>query len=206
MRVDLNLATRPLVNRTPHFLLLLVLGVAAVALTAWNGVLLWSTRSEAREVSAERSRLEAQRIAVSERADDLRKRLRQVDQDELGERVAAANEVLGQRALSWSLLLRRLQETLPWKVKMRSIRTRVSEESVDLSLEIATPEQDFYLQFIDDLEASACFSGVYPKSEGKDEDGTVWEIPLELEYDPWCGEKRPESSEPRRRGRRSRRG
>ena len=51
MRVDVNLASRPLVNRLPHVILLVTLGLTAVGLTAWNAVLFWTTRKDAQAKS-----------------------------------------------------------------------------------------------------------------------------------------------------------
>jgi len=198
MRFDINLASRPLVNHLPHALLLGTLAAGVVVLGAWNLSLYLTTRSEARAVESQLDELESEERRLESRRAELLSTIEQANLDRLAARVAAANDVLSQRYLSWSLLLKRLQEETPWKLRIESIRTTVSQAEVSVTLNVVTREQESYLLFIDELEASPCFSDVYPESEEREEDGR-FSVTLEFEHDPWCGQAPPEILEERRR-------
>lgn len=187
MRIELNLASRPLVNHLPHLLLLGVLAAAALGLTAWNLTLHHRTRAEARAVESQLAALGQQEDRLEAQRAELLGRLRGVDLDWLSERTSAANTVLARRTLSWSVLLQRLQELLPWHAKLESIRTTVRSNVVSLTLEMKTREYENYLKFLDDLEDSTCFSNAYSSSETWDPEGE-FEVTIVVDHDPWCGE------------------
>jgi len=205
MRSSLNLATRPLLNTTPLFALLGALTVAAVGLSTWNAALYLSTRSEARAVESQLAELEEQERVLLERRVELTGRLQRTDLKALAERVDAANTVLAEKSVSWNLLLERLQELVPWRVRLDSIRTSVRKDSVGLALTLRTEKPDYYWDFIEKLEAHDCFSDVYPSQQTTLPDGEI-EVTLKLGHDPWCGDMDADAAQRQLRSRRSSRG
>lgn len=187
MRSELNLASRPLLNTTPLFVLLLSLATAAVALTAWNAALYLNTRAEARAVETQLAEIDRQERQLLSRRLELADRLRKTDLDALGRRVNAANIVLAEKSVSWTLLLDRLQELVPWRVRLDSIRTQIRKDGIGLQLDLRTEKHDYYWDFIDKLEAHPCFSDVYPSQQIDGEGGDL-EVTLQLSHDPWCGD------------------
>jgi hypothetical protein len=206
MRSHLNLATRPLLNTAPLYLILGTLAVLAAGLTAWNAALFLNTRSEARAVESQLAELDLQEQALLDRRVALGNRLRDTDLGALGDRVNAANIVLAEKSVSWGLLLERLQEVVPWRVRLDSIRTSVKKDAIGLALDLRTEKHDYYWDFIEKLEAHECFSDVYP-SQQTDLDGGEIEVILQLKHDPWCGEVAPNAPQRHvKAGRRSRGG
>lgn len=206
MKSQLNLASRPLLNTTPLFALLGALLLAAVGLSAWNAALYWNTRSEMAAVEAQLDEIEQREVALLARRVELTDRLRRTDLDELGARVEAANMVLAEKSISWNLLLDRLQELVPWRVRLDSIRTSMREDVVGLSLDLRTEKPDYYWDFIEKLEAHACFSDVYPSQQTDLASGEL-NVTLQLNHDPWCGEPNPGAAQRKVRSKRgSRRG
>jgi Tfp pilus assembly protein PilN len=202
MRSEINLATRPLVNTTPIILLLSALGAGAFGLTAWNLTLYLETRAEARAVESQLRAIRAEETALSERRIELTRRLQGTNLEELERRVDSANQVLSEKAVSWSLLLERLQEVLPWQVRLDSIRTSVGQRAIRLSLDLRTREPDYYWELIERLEGHPCFANVYPASQASEE-GEELEVTLQLDHDPWCGRERPAELEDTGRSRRA---
>jgi type IV pilus assembly protein PilN len=186
MRLDLNLASRPFVNRLPHVLLLSSLAAAAAGLTAWNVATVARSASEARAVKGQLSELSAEEDALRQRSAQLATSLRGVDLKPLQVRAQATNEVLAQKALRWSLLLERLEEVLPWKAALQSIQATVGKDGLVLTLKVRTQTQDELLDFLDALEASPCFSDAYPSTETVQKNGG-FESSIDVHHDPYCG-------------------
>ena len=186
MRLDLNLASRPFVNRTPQALLLVILLVGAVAATSWNVITVARSASEARAVEGRLAKLKAEEEELRAEGVRLHARLDDVDIKPLTIRAQAANDVLAQKALSWSLLLQRLEEVLPWKAALQSIRASVGADGVRLQLKVRARSQDEVLDFLDALEASPCFEDAYPLDEGG-ADSADFTATIDVAHDPYCG-------------------
>jgi type IV pilus assembly protein PilN len=203
MRLDLNLASRPFVNRLPQVLALSLLLAGAVGLTTWNVVTVARSASEAKAVEGELAELRAEEEGLRSRAAELTDSLRGVDLKPLEVRATATNEVLAQKALKWSLLLERLEELLPWKGALRTIQAQVSTDGLVLTLRVQTATQEELLEFLDALEASECFSDAYPADEST-KDG-AFEASVRVAHDPYCGHA-PEVPGVKARGSVTRRG
>jgi len=187
MRLAVNLSTAPFVNRLPQWLVLACLLAAALGLTTWNVARTIHGVLESHSVEAERTALKAERRDLEQRVAVLEKKLSAVDLAPLESRAAAANDVLAQKALSWSILLERLEELLPWNAALESVRTSVGRDGTRLSFDVRATSQAEALSFIDALEASDCFQDVYPTGERKNVQHEI-EMTLEALHDPWCGD------------------
>lgn len=188
MRIDLNLATRPIVNRTPHFVLLGVLGAAAVSLTTWNVAAIIGSRGAQRAVETQLADLDADERDLEARRAAAESRLATADLKPLTIRAEAANSVLAQKAVSWSLLLERLEELLPWNAALKQIGTSIGPKGVRLDLVVRAKTYDDALSVIESLESSPCFSDVYPTSEYDAKAARVdFEMSIDANHDPYCG-------------------
>jgi hypothetical protein len=201
VRFDVNVATRPFVNYLPHVLGLGTLAVAAVGLTAWNVGRYVSHRTEARAVAGQLAELDHRELALKGRRDTLARQVLAVDLVDLGKSVRVADSVLVEKSLTWATLLERLEDLLPWRVALHSVRTKVGPGGVTLSLDLQAEDQERYLLLIETLSASPCFSSVYPLAESRRDDGH-FDVKLEADYDPTCGQGRTAAAVPRggRRG------
>lgn len=186
MKLELNLATAPFVNRLPQALLLGALLAAAAGLVTWNVLTIVRSVTEARAVEGELAELAEEESRLKRRAESLARSLQGVDIKPIQTEATAANEVLAQKALRWSLLLERLEELLPWRAALESIQARVNRDGVTLDLRMRAEGQDEILEFIDTLEASPCFSEAYPSTEIELKDGG-FESTITVAHDPYCG-------------------
>ena len=109
--------------------------------------------------------------------------------------------VLSEKSVSWSLLLERLQEVVPWEVRLDLIRTATRKEGIGLSLDLTTSQPEYYWDFIERLEGHDCFADVYPSHQTDLPSGDI-EVTLQLIHDPWCGGENPNPVSERKRGRR----
>lgn len=186
MRLDLNLASEPFVNRTPQALLVGALFTAAAALTAWNVTTIVRSVSEAKAVEGQLASLKSEEERLKREGEALQQRLDRVDVRPLQLRAAAANEVLAEKALSWSLLLDRLEELLPWDAALRSVDASVGSAGVKLTMRVRARDQEQLLDLLDALEASPCFSEAYPGDEKPLGNGE-FDASVTVDHDPYCG-------------------
>lgn len=194
MRFEVNLATRPFVNHAPHLILLSLLLLVAVGLTTWNLALFLSTKSETRAVQAQLAAIEQEEERLQSSRRELTARLADVEIEELRAEVKAANTVLSERAVRWSELLARLQDLMPYKAALQSISTSVDRTGIRMSLEVRTPDQEYFLRTMELLQASPCFSSVYPSSA--DHRGGELVASIDAIYEPECGEETKQAAAP----------
>ena len=193
MRIDINLATRPFVNRTPQLSVVLALGVIALGCTAWNLRLVLKSRAATEAAATQRAEVASEEAALATRRKSAEARLSKADLRPLTLATEAANSVLAEKAVSWSLLLERLEEVLPWSAALQQVQTSIGADGgVKLSLRFRARRHDDALEFIETLEASPCFSDVYPSRDQEPRaPSTDFEMTLEANHDPFCGNPPP---------------
>jgi len=120
--LDFNLATRPFRNNTLVWAGYLILFVAAVGFSYWN---VSSYRYFDRELlakEAQQGNRVQQQIDLTARAEKVVTQVGGFDVKQIGRQTSKANEVIEWKAFSWTRLFNRLEEMLPYKVRMTSVR------------------------------------------------------------------------------------
>jgi Tfp pilus assembly protein PilN len=173
-----------------------------VGLTTWNAALFLRSQGEKRAVETQMRELADEDVTLKERRAAVQAELAGKDIEPLTTRVAAANSVLAQRAVSWTLLLERLEEVLPWSAALSSISTNMVKDGVRLNFAVRARTYEDALDFIDNLERSPCFSDAYPS--GEQEKDNEFQIEIEADHDPFCGQDPPGAPLVTARGRSSR--
>jgi hypothetical protein len=193
MRIDVNLASRPFVNRSPQLTVLVALGLAALGCTAWNAHLVLRSRAATRAAAAQREEVKREEEALEIRRASAEDRIAKADLPPLTRAAEAANSVLAQKAISWTLLLERLEEVLPWSAALQQVQTSIAiDGSVSLAIRFRARSHDEALAFIDALESSPCFSDVYPSQDSDPKSpSTDFEMMLDARHDPFCGSPPP---------------
>ncbi|BCR05767.1 fimbrial protein [Desulfuromonas versatilis] len=161
MKPTLNLASRTYLNRRAVNALYLILGIALVALLAWNGAAIFQSRSQGAQLRARLAELEQE--MASRRGSDAD--FSPAAQQQLHERIAFANEIILQDSFSWTGLLDRLEEVLPAGVRISEIQPDYKDSSLRL-VGLARNVGDMR-NFLDRLMQSAEFSDVYLLSQGR---------------------------------------
>jgi Tfp pilus assembly protein PilN len=116
-----NLAHEPFENRRPARRLGLVLGLAALGLTAWNVGTWWRTGAGAAERAHELDRLTVTTAEARERIATLETDLAAADLQRANAEALFLNERIDERAFSWNRLLDDLVEALPPGVRLRQL-------------------------------------------------------------------------------------
>jgi len=182
MRYDLNLAPRPFVNQAIAKTLLALLGLAALALTIVNAVILLSP-SDVAGGGEERIRAaEANLDEMLTYSQEVREALDNVDYSQLSTRIDYANGLIGQRALNWSRLFDRLEELTPERMRMLRISPTARGEGIVLGLLIEAQQNEQVRLFLRALEQSPYFLDVMPRNQAQNTDGSGLQWQLEMTY------------------------
>ena len=82
-----------------------------------------------------------------------------------------ANNVIAQRAFSWTALLTDLEATLPDNVRVTSVQPRVENGVVRVALNVEAANAEALALFMDALEERGTFSEVLPRGQVISEEG-----------------------------------
>lgn len=168
-RPPLNLASLPFRNeRLPGLLVALAL-FGLVALTARHAVLL-------RQILPSRTSERHGQIAeLEQRLAELRRQgadLRRPDPDKATlQRWTSVKDLVDRRAFAWTLLLERLEATLPRGVRLVSIAPAWEEGEVKLALQAVASSSEQGFAFVEALEERPEFEDVLPTTKTPTERG-----------------------------------
>jgi Tfp pilus assembly protein PilN len=155
-----NFATRPFYNERAAQLVLGVMALAVLALTLANAV-------EYSQLSGSESRLgssaaESEREAARLRAEATAIRTR-IDPRDLETVVVAAreaNDIIDQRAFSWTALFGQLESTLPADVRVKAVQPRLDKGTFSVTVVAQARTIQDLADFMDALEATGVFRDV----------------------------------------------
>jgi Tfp pilus assembly protein PilN len=160
-----NLASRPLLNTRPVWLVVAVAAFLSLVFLVLN-TRVWLTSSRALEEQILRlSQLEQdnERLIseVGQQAEDLNR----VPWKSLAARVNAVNAVIKEHEFSWIGLLDDIERVLPYDVRLTKITPKVDGDTVILSLTAIGRTREALLDFFDNLIEDPSFSDPTPSSE-----------------------------------------
>lgn len=166
MRERPNLAARPFVDRRPVLLASALLAGAALALSAVTVGEFVTARGEERALAVRLRELEQRRGEAAARARELDAELKSVRWKELERETATLRTIVAARNLSWSLLLRDLERSLPWDVRLVTVSPQVREGgSCEVTVVGYASGRAAWLALLGRLFASERFSNPIPVAE-----------------------------------------
>ena len=186
-----NLATRPFYN-DQAVRVALAIGVAlVVALTLFNMARIVTLNGRNAELAARAEASEARANALRERARKTRETLDSSDAALIQASAREANLLIERRAFSWTELFNRLEETLPADVRVGAVQPQVDNEGRMLIVATVYSRrvEDLAL-FIDQMEETGAFSGMLPRQDDREEDGTLRSV-IQGYYHPERAAKSP---------------
>jgi len=160
-----NLASDPLLNTRPVWLLTAAMVALAAGLLAVNLHLYFDAGHTTAELRERRAELEAERSRLLESVRADVERLDRVPWRKIRRRVAAYNRVLEQHAFSWTVLLADLGEALPRDVRLTRVSPKVEEGKVVLALGGVARSREAMLRFLENLIGDPRFAEPVPRSE-----------------------------------------
>jgi Tfp pilus assembly protein PilN len=165
-----NLATRPFYNERAVHLLLLVIGLLAVAATMFNVTRVVQLSRRDTRLATQASRDEASARDLQARAARLRASVDPRALETASVDARQANELIDRRTFSWIDLFNRLETTQPDDVRITSIRPKVDpKRGTVLTLTVVARSVEDVNLFIGNLDAAGVFKELEKKEEQIDE-------------------------------------
>jgi len=120
--LDLNLASRPMRNNTLLWVAHAALALAILGGTTWNVTAYVRHDRELEVLNAERNSFESRMSDLERRENAAQRGIGKYDLNDLNLRADKAGDVIERKALSWTRLFNRMEEVLPYEVRMGTIR------------------------------------------------------------------------------------
>jgi hypothetical protein len=163
--LQINLSTRPFYNERIVKIILITLLILGLGLSAFNLINFANLSSvesnlsaEARKAKKDAARLRAETLDVQ----DL------IDAEELEVVIQAsreATELVSRRSFSWSELLSLVERSLPGTVRLKSLRSRIEEDSFVVTFTVEARAVSGVASFIESLEDTGNFKNTSPIEE-----------------------------------------
>jgi Tfp pilus assembly protein PilN len=179
-----NLSTRPFYNERPVQIVLLALGLVALAATVFNvtRVIQLSGRDTQLASQAARDEAAAQELRRAATRDRGTVDLRSLERASSDAR--EANDLIDRRTFSWTELFNRFETTLPDDVRITAIQPKVdAKKGIVLTIVVAARGVDDVNQFLENLDATGAFVEVQAPDNRIDDQGQL-EATLKTVYKP----------------------
>jgi Tfp pilus assembly protein PilN len=169
MKLRLNLSTAPRENKRPFIAGAAVLGtLGALALVILSHAAYKSWRAN-RDIRVEISRLESNIRINQQKQHDLETYFQTPQAQQVLDRSAFLNSLIGQRSFPWTKIFMDLEQTLPPGVRVVTISPRLENGRAQVTLTVGASSDEARLRFLEALEKSKVFSKVQVKAEHRSE-------------------------------------
>ncbi len=168
-RLEINLSSNPFRDNIMFyafhgiFILLLIL---ATSFNVYYFVHYRALRSEMRTVLA----TSQQEISdLDKRAQQIRNIVSKKDIKDISEKSLFANDVILMRKFFWTDLFNKLEEVLPYTVKMQSIRPIFTDKGIEVRVDGLSKDLKSFFEFEKNLQNNANFANMRPENYRKPE-------------------------------------
>jgi hypothetical protein len=187
----INLSTRPFYNQRAVRAGLAALIVLALGLTLFNAFEIVRLQGQSRDSRETIARNDAQAADLREKARVIRLSIDRAKLDAVQIAASEANALIDRRTFSWTELLNQFEKTLPPDVRIAGVLPQSDEAGRRLvQISVFSRRIEDIEEFMDALEKTGAFSGVLPRSDQPDEEGTI-RTELQAFYTPQAAAGRP---------------
>ncbi|HEV3333048.1 MAG TPA: PilN domain-containing protein [Bryobacteraceae bacterium] len=184
MKIPINLASQPF--RRDRALLIASIAVSLLLVGTLGGLisLILLDRSQLADVRHDVNQLdkEIQRVTAQQAGFDAV--LRRPENTEVIERSVMLNELLYRKGISWTRILSDLEKTMPFNVRLMSVRPYVNKENqVTLDMQVGAETQGAVIEFLKALESSQLFeSPTAPSSQAPSQSEPLFRSRVVVNY------------------------
>jgi type IV pilus assembly protein PilN len=168
MNIPINLASQPF--RRDRAMLVASIAVSVLLAATLGGLisLYFVDRSQLADVRRDVDQINLESRQVSRQQAAIDAVLRRPENTEVLERSLLLNELLYRKGISWTRIFADLGKTLPYNVRVMTIRPFVNKDNkVTLDMQVGSESQASVIEFLKSLESSALFeSATVPSSQG----------------------------------------
>ncbi|PWU03738.1 MAG: hypothetical protein C5B51_18355 [Terriglobia bacterium] len=167
MKIPINLASQPFRRDRAMLVASIAVSLALVATLGGLISLILMDRSQLADVRHDVEQLNRQIRKVAQDQAGLDTVLRRPENTEVLERSVLLNELLYRKGISWTKILTDLGKTLPYNVRIMTIRPFVNKDNkVTLDMQVGSETQTAVIDFLKALESSPLFeSASVPASQ-----------------------------------------
>ncbi len=160
MKLRVNLSTEPLENTRPFLAGTALAGALAVlALVALSGAAYRSWRAN-RDMHLQISHDESEISAYLTQQQDLATFFKTSQAQQVLDRAAFLNSLIGQRSFPWTKLFMDIEQILPPGVRVISISPKLESGRAEITLSVGATSDENEIKFLKALEESRAFSNV----------------------------------------------
>lgn len=182
--LEINLAAEPFRNDLPLAALLLALAALAFGMTGWGSYAYVTAASTRAQLEGELSGHAERMAAMQKEQETLGGVLSKVDQETLASQAEFVAGILEQRNFSWTRLFNVLERTVPWNVRLSSVRPLFKAGAVQVNLTGVAQDMDALLDFQAALLHSPHFENIVPGDYQRDEGSERLEFVIAATYLP----------------------
>ncbi len=183
MRIELNLATRPLENQRRFYVLTGTSAVLLLLLAGIQGTIFFRDWWSGREVSKQTERLRAEVGRLETEQKKLEQELEQPRAQQVMERSHFLNSLLRHKGISWTLIFMDLEKLVPDRVQVASIRPEVLDSNrVRLEMMVTGESFGSLVEFLRRIEKSDKFGTPVLSIETPPDKDTSIKLALSVSY------------------------
>ncbi len=173
MKIPINLASQPFRRDRAMLAASVAVSLALVATLGGLVSLILLDRTQLADVRHDVDQLNRQIRKVAQDQAGLDGVLRRPENTEVLERSVLLNELLYRKGISWTRILTDLGTTLPYNVRIMSIRPFVNKDNkITLDMQVGAETQGAVIEFLKALESSSLFESASVPS---------WQAPTQTE-------------------------
>ncbi|MEW5805804.1 MAG: hypothetical protein AB1756_00360 [Acidobacteriota bacterium] len=171
-RLEINLASNPFRNNMMFCLFHGMLIFLLLVITTLNIYFFMHFRTLRGEITGVLSTSQDEVNNLEKRAQRIKDIISKKDTREITEEAIFANDIILMRKFFWTDLFNKLEEVMPYSIRMQSIRPIFKERGIEVRVDGLAKDLKSFFEFEKNLQASPSFSRVRPESyrsvEGSD--------------------------------------
>jgi Tfp pilus assembly protein PilN len=180
MKLHLNLATAPQLNKRPFLAGAAVLGTIGILALALLSLAAYKSWQSSRELRAEIGRWQGEIRRERDRQQELQAYFRSPAAQQVLERSAFLNSLIDERSFPWTKVFMDLEDTIPPGVRVVSITPRLVNGQAEVTLEVGALDDESKIHFLEAMEKSKIFSGMIVRDERRSDQPGTDKIMLDL--------------------------
>jgi len=178
-----NLATNPVINFSIYFIACLSLAATAIAFTIFNVGSIAGWYSQSGKLNSRIAEQQKRIAAFQSQSREVQGRIDRIKTKQFTHETDFFNQAIQRRVFSWTRLFDQLEKAFPENVRMISIYPTITENRVNINMEVAGKTLRDNFQLVQVLQSSPIFDDVIFKGERRDETGIIYSQ-ISLEYLP----------------------
>ena len=168
-----NLSTRPFYNERFVTIAMALIGLAALALAAFNVSELVALSKRRSELTTKIARDAAETRKIQGETDGLRRTVDPTTLKKLAGSTREANGLIDQRTFSWTIFFGLIEKKLPLDVRLVAVSPKVEKGVFTVTMIVVSKSAADLSTFDDALQEDGTFYDVLPSAFQQNDDGTL---------------------------------